>query len=204
VSNINHWAHIGGMVCGIVLGMMFKLGEGAVEERHQEIGSQALSKGGDLFQAEESLRLALQKNPENGETMILLARLLSKFQPTEEGESYYRKGMDILSKSRPKEVAAAFKDFYGIYLKGADPETMLRLASHYHQQKDYEWATRCLELLSDDPKTPPAIREKAVFQCARQMEFIGNWDHALHYYRLFVNTFPDSPLHAKALARLNA
>ena len=202
-SNIGHWAHIGGMVCGIILGLMFKLGEDAVEERHQEIGSQALSKRGDLFQAEESLRLALEKNPDNGDTMILLARLLSKFRPTEEGEHLYRKGMDILSKTQPKGVAETFKEYYGIYIKGADPETLFRLTSYYHQQNDYEWATRCLELLSDDPKTPPALREKAMFQCARQMELIGNPDMALHYYRLFTNTFPKSPLHAKALARLN-
>jgi TolA-binding protein len=145
----------------------------------------------------------LEKNPNNGDTMVLLARLLSKFQPTDEGERLYRKGMDILSKTRPKEAAAAFKVFYGIYLRGADPETMLRLATFYHQQNDYEWATRCLGLLSDDPQTPPALREKAMFQCARQMELIGNPDMALHYYRLFANTYPTSPLHAKALARLN-
>ncbi len=202
-SNIGHWAHIGGMVCGIVLGMMFKLGEEAVEERHQEIGSQALSKGGDLFQAEESLRLALQKNPDNAETMILLARLLSKFEPTEEGESLYRKAMDILSRNRLKETAAAFKEYFERYLKGANPGTMFRLSSYYHQQNDYEWAARCLELLSDEATTPPNIRERAMFQCARLMEFIGKSDIAMHYYRQFAETFPQSPLYAKALARIN-
>jgi membrane associated rhomboid family serine protease len=203
VSNIGHWAHIGGMVCGIVLGLMFKLSEGAVEERHQEIGSLALRKGGDLYQAEESLRLALQKNPENGETMILLARLLSKFEPTEEGESLYRKGMDILSRNRLKESAEAFKEYYERYLKGANPATMFRLSSYYHQQNDFEWAARCMELLSDEATTPPNIREKAMFQCARLMEFIGKDDTAMHYYRQFVETFPQSPLHAKVLARIN-
>jgi membrane associated rhomboid family serine protease len=203
-SNIGHWAHIGGMIGGIVLGMMFRLGEEAVEERHQEIGSQALSKGGDLFLAEDSLRLALKKNPDNGETMILLARLLSKFRPTEEGETFYRKGMDILSRTRLPEAAAAFKEYYQLYLKGANPGTLFRLASFYHQQSDYEWAARCLELLSDDAATPANIRERAMFQCARQMEFIGKLDIAMHYYRQFAATFPQSPLRAKALARLNA
>jgi len=203
-SNIGHWAHIGGMVCGIILGMMFNLGEEAVEERHQEIGSQALSKGGDLFQAEDSLRLALRKNPNNGETMILLARLLSKFRPTSEGDNLYRKAMDILSRTRPKDAADAFKEYYRIYLKAADPETMLRLATCYHQLKDYEWANRCLEILSDDPATPPVIREKAMFRCARQKEVVGDRTLAAHYYRLFAETFPESPVHAKAVARLDA
>ncbi|MGE4544648.1 MAG: rhomboid family intramembrane serine protease [Pedobacter sp.] len=201
-SNIGHWAHIGGMVCGILLGMLFKLGEEAVEERHQEIGSQALSKGGDLYQAEESLRLALNKNPDNGDTMILLARLLSKSEANAEGEGLYRKGMDLLSKTRMKEVASTFKEYYARYLKGGNPETQFRIAAYYHQQKDYEWAARCLELLADDPGTPPDIREKAMIQCARQMELIGKLDIATHYYRKFIDTFPESPFHAKALSRL--
>lgn len=201
-SNIGHWAHIGGMISGIVLGMMFKLGEEAVEERHFEIGSQALSKKGDLFQGEESLRFTLEKNPENAEATIMLARLLTKFRPTDEGNTLYRKGMDMLIASRPKEVAEAFKEYYDIYLSGVNPKTQLRLASFFHQQKDYEWAARCLELLSDDTATPAEIREKAMFQCARQMEFVGNFDVARHYYQLFIDTFPASPFIAKAQARL--
>jgi membrane associated rhomboid family serine protease len=201
-SHIGHWAHIGGMVCGIVLGLMFKLGEEAVEERHQDIGSQALSRGGDLFKGEESLRLALQRNPENADTIILLARMVSKFQATEEGEQLYRKGMDILSRTRLKEVAPIFKEYYQRYLKAADYETMFRLAACYRQLKDDEWASRCLELLADDPKTPATMRERAMFQCACQMEALGKFDIALHYYRQFVETFPQSPMHAKALARL--
>lgn len=203
-SHIGHWAHIGGMVCGILLGMLFKLGEQAVEERHQEIGSQALSRGGDLYRGEQSLRLALQRNPDNAETMILLARMISKFEATEEGEQLYRQGMDILSRTRPKEAAATFKEYYEHYLKGANPQTLFRLSAIYQQQQDYEWASRCLELLADDPTTPPALREKAMFQCARQMECLGKLDLAVHYYRQFVETFPQSPMHGKVLARLNA
>jgi len=201
-SNIGHWAHIGGMVSGIVLGMMFKLGEQAVEERHFEIGSQALSKRGDLYQGEESLRFTLEKNPDNADATLMLARVLSKFQPTEEGGALYRKGMDMLIAARPKEVAAAFKEYYELYVRGVNPKTQFRLASFFHQQKDYEWAARCLELLADDAATPDEIREKAMFQCARQMEIVGKFDVARHYYQLFIDTFPTSPFIAKAEARL--
>ncbi len=203
-SNIGHWAHIGGMICGIILGMMFNLGEEAVEERHQGIGSQALSKGGNLFEAEDSLRFALKKNPDNGDTMILLARLLAKFQPTEEAENLYRKGMDLLIKTRMKEVAEIFKEYYGRFIKGINPDTMYRLSTYYQQQKDYDWAARCLGLLADDASTPPVLRERAMFQCARQMESTGEFDIALHYYQQFIDLFPQSPLCEKAVARLKA
>ena len=201
-SNIAHWAHIGGMVCGIVLGLLFKLGDQAVEERHLEIGSQALSKRGDLYQGEESLRLALQKNPDNCEVMLVLARILSKFQPTAEGEELYRRAMDLLIKTKPKDVAVAFKEYYDRYLKGINHDTQFRLATYYRQQNDHEWAARCLELLSDDQSTPTELREKAIFQCARQMELLGKTDVARHYYQLFVESFPKSMFFAKAQARL--
>ncbi len=201
-SNIGHWAHIGGMLCGIILGMTFKLGEQAVEERHVEIGSRALNDKGNLIEGKESLRLALQKNPENTEAMFLLARMLSKFQPTQEGEELYLKAMDMQIKSRPQEVAAAYKEYYNRYLKGANPATQFRLAAFFHQQKDFEWSAQCLELLSDDTTTPADIREKAMFQCARQMEYIGKFDIARHYYQLFVDTFPNSGFTPKASARL--
>jgi len=203
-SNVGHWAHIGGMVCGIVLGMMFNLGEEAVEERHEEIGRQALNKRGDLNKGEESLRLALQKNPNNADAMLLLATLLSKFQPTTEGEEHYRKGMDLLCDSRTEEIAETFKEYFKRYLKGCNHETMFKLASYYHKQNDHEWAARCLELLSDDHSTPATIREKAIFHCARLMESLGRIDVALHYYQQVVDGFPDSPFRPKALARLAA
>lgn len=203
-SNVGHWAHLGGMICGIILGMMFNLGEEAVEERHMEIGSQALSNRGDLYKGEESLRLALKKSPNNAEAMILLAKMLSKFQPTAEGEELYRKGMDILVVNHLKDVAATFKEYYERYLTGCNPETLFKIAGYYHQQKDYEWTTKCLELLSDDEATPLNLREKAMFQCARQMELVGKIDLALHYYRQFVDKFPDSSFKSKALARIDA
>lgn len=101
-------------------------------------------------------------------------------------------------------MAATFKEYYARYIKGGSPETQFRLAAYYHQQKDHEWAARCLELLSDAPETPPDIREKAMIQCARQMELIGKVDIAAHYYRQFIDTFPESPFHAKAVARLSS
>lgn len=201
-SNIGHWAHIGGMVCGIALGLLFKLGDQAIDERHLEIGTQAANGGKDQFQGEESLRYALERNPVNGEAMLMLARLRSKFQPTEEGEQLYRRGMDLLIEAKPAAVAAAFKEYYKCYLKGANHDTLFQLAAHFHRQQDPEWTSRCLELLADDEATPAKLREKAIYQCARQLEAVGNLDTARHYHELFVATFPASALTPKIQARL--
>lgn len=203
-SNVGHWAHIGGMLCGIILAMLSKLGEDAIEERHVEIGRQNIGKKGDLFAAEESLRLALQKNPDNADTMLLLAQLLSKFKSTEEGEQLYRKALSKLSQTRPKEAMEAFRDYYKRYHKGLDYQALLRLAGHYQQQNDPEWAGRCLEFLLEDPATPLVVRERAMFHCARNKEATGNVDAAEFYYRMFLETFPQSPMAGKARAWLGA
>lgn len=203
-SNIGHWAHIGGMLCGIVLAMLSKLGEDAIEERHVELGRQTISKRGDLYAAEESLRLALQKNPDNADTMLLLAQLVSKFRATEEGEQLYRKALAGLSQTRPKEAMEAFREYYKRYLKGVDHQTLMRLANLYQQQNDFEWSGRCLEFLADDSTTPQTVREKAMFQCARAKEAAGNADAAEHYYRLLLETFPQSPLAGKIRVWLEA
>jgi hypothetical protein len=41
-----------------------------------------------------------------------------------------------------------------------------------------------------------------MFQCARQMEIVGKFDVARHYYKLFIDTFSASLFIAKAQARL--
>jgi len=203
-SHIAHWAHIGGLLCGAALAMLSKLGDEAIGERHVEIGRTAMSKGGNLYAGEESMRLALQRDPENAEVMLMLGQLLSKYDASSEGEELYRKGMAKMIQASPKEAMEAYRGYYERYMQATDPPTQLRLAALYQQANDYTWASRCLELLADNPSTPEAIRERAVFQCARIKELMGQEDIARHYYRLFVDTFPQSPMAVKVQARLGA
>jgi membrane associated rhomboid family serine protease/uncharacterized Zn finger protein (UPF0148 family) len=203
-SNIGHWAHIGGMLCGVALAMLSNLGEEAIGERHVEISRQVMSKGGDLYAGEESMRLALQHNPDNTEVMLLLAQLLTKFGPDPEGDELYRQSISRLIASKPKEAMAAFRDYYDRTMQPVDPATQLRLAALFQQADDLPWSERCLELLADNPATPAAIRERAVYQCARIKELLGQVDIAMHYYQIFIDNFPESPMIAKAQARLTA
>src|SRR6185369_16295026 len=66
-SMVGHWAHLGGMISGIVLAGFLKLGEGAIEERHLEIGVKAAGAKIGYGEGEQSLRLVLQRNPDNVE-----------------------------------------------------------------------------------------------------------------------------------------
>ncbi len=203
-SNIGHWAHIGGMICGIALATIFKLNEEATTERHIEIGSQSVNAniGSGSGEGEKSLRLLLKKDPENSEALLLLARLRSKFSATEEADQLYQKVIPVLVRDRPDEAKVAFQDYFKIYMKALDAATMYRLANIFHRETNFEMSSRCLEMVCIDKKTPALVLEKALFQCARTFETMGLTDVAVQYYQRCIDNFPDSPLSAKAKMRL--
>ena len=203
-SNIGHWAHIGGMLCGILLAMAFKLNRDAIIERHMELGNRAVSAaiGSGVGQGEESLRQLLHKDPDNIEARLLLARLRSKFAATEEGEQLYRQVIPRLLGKHPEEAMIAYHEFQKTYVKTLDPETMYRLANLFHRNQDAEMATRCLESVCQNQQTPDLIREKAFYQCARILDSMGLADAARDYYRGCMEKFPESPLSAKAKMHL--
>ncbi len=202
---MNHLAHLGGMLCGIGLATGFKLNEDAITERHMEIGSQAAyaNIGSGIGGGEESLRKVLQKDPDNIEALLLLARLRSKFSATEESDQLYQKVIPMLARSQPDEAMIAFIDYFKLFTKGLDAATMYRLANIFHRQKDFEMSSRCLEMVCKDKKTPALVLEKALFQCARTFEAMGLPDAARQYYQRCIENFPDSPLSVKAKARLS-
>lgn len=199
-SNVGHWAHIGGFLCGVLLAMLFRLNREAVTERHMEIGSRAVaaSVGGGIGQGEASLRKLLQENPDNLEAKLLLARLRSKFSATDEGRELYLQVFPPLINANPDEAMIAYHDFYKTYQQGLDSKSLYRLAGLFKHHSDAETASRCLELVCNDKDAPDSIREKALYQCARLLEELGHRDAANRYYRLCHELFPASPLGLKA------
>jgi lipopolysaccharide biosynthesis regulator YciM len=134
--------------------------------------------------------------------MLMLARILSKFGPSEEGGELYRRAIAMLVRSRPQEAKIAFCQYHEIYLQGIDAEVQYRLAGLFHQDGDLEMASRCLEPLLKDGQLPAAQREKVLFQYARVLDGLGLAEAAADYYRMFVESFPDSVHFPKARARL--
>ena len=201
-SNIGHWAHIGGMAGGMTLAGFMGLGKGAVEERHLEIGIKASNAGVGLGEGEHSLRIALEKNPNNSEALLYLARIKSKFALTDEGRDLYQKAIQATASSKPQEAATIYKEYYNKYLKGVEPALQYRLAGIFYKNKDLDIASRCLEMLADSANTPPEIRERSMFQCAMVLEDMGLNEAATSYYTRFMETFPNSLAIAKVKAKL--
>jgi tetratricopeptide (TPR) repeat protein len=206
-SNVGHWIHIGGMAAGVALAFASKLGADAVEERHLEIGSSAAG-GSDakvnLEAGEESLRLVLRNNPDNCEALLLLARLVTRFTPEDEGRELYSRAVILLAPQQPQAAASAYRELFAKYHVAVAPSVQYRLAVLYYQEHDLEMAARTLELLVRDPQAPTAIREKAMFQYARILDDQGLEEAAGDGYRAYIAAFPNAANLAKAQARLAA
>jgi membrane associated rhomboid family serine protease len=204
-SHIGHWAHIGGMLCGIGLATLFKLNLQAIEERHLEIGSAMVHHqklGMDMATGEESLRLLLQQNPQNADALLLLAKLKTKFSAPEDGAELYLQAIaQLLKQNRLPEAADAFQEFHRLYRTGIEANQLYRLAAYYSQKQELENASRCLELLCHNQQTPPQVLEKSLYQYARTLDRLGFAEVARDYYRRVIELFPDSPFCEKIRAQ---
>jgi hypothetical protein len=202
-SQVGHWAHLGGMVSGMLIaGLFLKLGEMAIEERHLEIGLKASEAKVGFEGGERSLLIAMEKNPDNAETVLAMARLKTKFTPVPEGKVLYEKAMKLLISSRPREAVEIYKECYLKYFTGVEPQLMYRLAVVMERGFDMESASRAYEMLLKEPGLAPEMRQKALYQQAGLLDKLGHDEAAAGLYRQFVSDFPDAPAAPRVRSRL--
>ncbi len=200
-SNIGHWSHIGGIISGTLLALLFKVNKDAITERHIELGNQAVNNAigsGTTDKGEESLRLLLKNDPENSEALLLLARLKSKFSASEEADKLYQQVIPKLVQTDAEQAMLVYHEYYQKYFKGLDSISMYRLAQLFNHAGDQESAVQCLEQVCQNQATATSILEKSLFQCARLLENLEMYEGAYQYYQRCIENFPQSPLAEKA------
>jgi membrane associated rhomboid family serine protease len=201
-SNIGHWAHVGGMLAGVGLAFFLKLGEGAIEERHMEIGARAAGSNIGYASGEHSLRIALEKNPGNAEAILHLARIKSKFTMSEEGKSLYNKAIRLLIRVNPQQAAEVYEEYYKKYMTGVEPALQYRLAGIYYKKRNLDLAARCLEIVVKTPGVPADIRERALYQYASILDEMGLADAARDFFKQLLEEIPGSPAVTKVKLKL--
>jgi membrane associated rhomboid family serine protease len=214
LGNVAHWGHLGGMATGILLALRMKLADGAVEERHLEIGGEVLQdgvlssaaceKGISLNDAERSLRSVLKKNPDNPEALIQLARIRSHFHAYEDQKPLYQRGIVLYMQSQPDEAIAVYREYFSKYRDIVEPAVQYRIIGILYQQGELDLAAYSLEIMLKLPDLSSDIREKALYQYGRILEEMGLRDVAEHHCRQFLIEFPGSAFTDKVNFRLNS
>lgn len=202
-SNVNHWAHLGGTFTGIGLAYLFKLGKEAIEEKHLDQGLKEAKEGRSTAAGEASLRKVLETSPDNVEALSALARMVSRFQPTAEGETFYRKAIALTLSSDKLQAAALFKEYFQHYMKGVEPQMMYRLARIYHSQHDLDMASQTLTLIAESDEASASLKEKVLMQNARILEGVGDDRAARSCYEMLLELFPHSEHVERAQKVLN-
>lgn len=201
-SMVGHWCHLGGMLSGIFLAGFLKLGEGAIEERHLEIGVKAAGAKVGYGEGEQSLRLVLERNPDNLEAMLMLARIKSKYAASDEGRELYCRVIPRLLGGSPREATQAYLEYRHRYQQPLEPATMMALAAIFLRQKDQDAASRCLEAVVAIPDVAQEMRQKAMIQCASLLDKMGLTEAAEGYYERMIEEFPRAELTQRAYLRL--
>ena len=201
-SMIGHWCHLGGMISGMMLSGFLKLGEGAIEERHLEIGLKAAEASTGYGKGEQSLRKVLETNADSAEAVLALARIKSKYHASDEGRELYSRAIGLLLATYPKEAAQAYLEYQKTYHKPLDAGLMSALAGIFQRQMDLDSATRCLEAVIAAPGVAPELRQRALSQCANMLDKMGHEDVAAGYFEMLIEESPHSELAHRAYARL--
>jgi membrane associated rhomboid family serine protease/uncharacterized Tic20 family protein/ssDNA-binding Zn-finger/Zn-ribbon topoisomerase 1 len=201
-SMVGHWAHLGGMISGMLIACYLKLGEAAVEERHLEIGIKASQASMGYQGGERSMQIALDRNPDNVDALLGMARLKTKFSASEQGRELYEKALGMLISEHPHEVLAVYREYLGKYLVvPRDHGLVERLAVALRGAGETGLLIPCLERLVELPETKPREREKAHYQLATLLEFTSCFEAARSSFARFAHQYPESVLADTARAR---
>ena len=211
-SSTGHWAHIGGLLTGIVIAYRKGMQHEAVEERHLELGmgilsgktmlSAGMDAAGGFAGAEKSLLTVLQKSPENHLAWLQLARIKSHNYPTEQGWNHYRRALGLIAKYAPAELPEAYRECYGIYRRPHDLELEMQAAVLLYRHGDLDMASRSLEHLLTSKRLTAEQQEKAQFQYAKTLDEMGLQEAAYDQLQLFLQQFPASAFKDNARMRL--
>jgi membrane associated rhomboid family serine protease len=200
-SNVNHWAHIGGMVAGIAIAYWKRMYKQAVEERHLDAGMRIFDSGYGFAEGQEELEKALGENPDNVEALVTIARIRSKHVRSDEGRDAYVKAIRILMDTNPSEALVVYKEYAETY-GAVEPQLLYRISVLYKNASQYEMSSRCLSTIYNNAAAPDEMRQKAMYQLAMMLEKMGQQETAMNYYRSFAEVFPESPYAGKARRRL--
>lgn len=192
-SRIGYWAHVGSLVAGMLIAARLKLQKAAAEEKYTEQGLAAMDDQYFRRDSVDSLKTALQLNPENEAALLGLAREYAVSRKPE-GRELFQQAIRLKLRSSPEQAVAMYKEYLNSYNRMLEPDLQYRLAGIFYRQGDHEPATRALEMIVLEPSASDDTRQRAFYQLIIILAE-NNMLEAAHYrLRQFQEQYPESEL----------
>ncbi|MFK5927188.1 MAG: rhomboid family intramembrane serine protease [Desulfuromusa sp.] len=182
-DNVAYAAHIGGLLTGVFLTKGMGLTDDAIQEKRLDTARSALGGKNWLSEedGEEAVREYLQKDENDVEALLLLARKVSCYRLPDEGRDLYLRAILLLLQSDLDEAVTIFKEYFDKYQQPLKPELQIRLAVLIEKSGNLDFATRCLEMLISNDELSPELLDKCLFHCSRLCKKMG-LDEAAEMY----------------------
>lgn len=183
-SNTAYLNHLGSLAVGMALALIMGLLAEAHQEKHRETVMSDQEGIGILSDPERSLAIALEKNPQDTELLLKLAREKS-LRPTLEGREFYFRAIASVVGKDEKQAAEILRECIQAYNAVIDPEIHYRLCGILRSRGDLQTAARGLELLADTAGVPTPVRQKALLSLSGLYRKMGHAEAAEFRYRQY-------------------
>ncbi|MHB9023189.1 MAG: rhomboid family intramembrane serine protease [Armatimonadota bacterium] len=202
-GGVAHWAHIGGLVLGIVAALALNMVQEAKREFALEDSAKAASGKAPQGKSLQELTSLLQENPDDPEVLEAIAGLTLLNGDQQKSRDYYLKAI-------PRFIAAGDIDRAAInYLNVLRlfPETVLPsreqmvLAGSLERQGHYADAIQAFSLVSQHYAQGDEV-PTALLRAAQIHERLGDTVTAADLLNSLITTYPDSSLINLARVRL--
>lgn len=200
-DNVAHWAHIGGFLTGIIIGIINSYWSKAEVEHLYERATDCIRKQWGLTEAEEDLIKVLKIDPYNAEANLELARYFSECkEKREKGKKYYLAAARAyyLKNNIRAGAGEVFLEYLDTYKENMSRVLHLKYAASLADACNYQGALRILEPLLDTDDLQGSNGERVIFNYIEYALKAGLSDSAQYAYDKLRESHPDSLLVKKA------
>lgn len=151
-GDINHWAHVGGYLCGLALGLLMRLHKAAAEEAvHDKAGRLAES----LDNSMEAIKVygeILEQEPENERALLYYFNKYKMIQ-SDNTAKYFCRLVDLYAKKDIRKAIELVDEGFPKHINFLRGDTLLKIGLYYTRIMDWRKASFCLNL-SKEMKWP--------------------------------------------------